>query len=81
MKTVIKKDLYAQVTESIIALMEKGKTSHLTWARTGHGIPCNHQTGAAYRGINVLLLWGDAVANGYTSDRWLTYKQATELGG
>ncbi|MEP6606834.1 MAG: zincin-like metallopeptidase domain-containing protein, partial [Nitrosospira sp.] len=81
MKTVIKKDLYAQVTDSIIAMMEKGKTSHLTWARTGHGIPCNHKTGGAYQGINVLLLWSEAVANGYTSDRWLTYKQATELGG
>lgn len=81
MKTSPKKDLYAQVTDSIIAMMEAGTTRRLKWARTGHGIPCNHKTGAAYQGVNVLLLWADAVANGYTSDRWLTYKQAAEMGG
>ena len=76
-----KKDLYAQVTDSIIAMMESGKTSHLTWARSGDGLPRNHKTGTAYQGVNVLLLWAAAMTRGYTSDRWLTYKQAAEMGG
>ncbi|SOD42770.1 ArdC family protein [Nitrosovibrio sp. Nv4] len=75
------KDLYAQVTDSIIAVMESGKTSHLTWAQSGDGLPRNHQTGAAYQGVNVLLLWAEAMTRGYTSARWLTYRQAAEMGG
>ena len=75
-----KKDLYAQVTDSIIATMEAGMTSRIAWTRTGHGVPCNHKTGTAYQGVNVLLLWAAAMKNGYASDRWLTYKQAAEMG-
>ncbi len=26
-------------------------------------------------------MWAEAVAAGYTSDRWLTYEQAAEMGG
>ena len=48
--TTPKKDLYAQVTDSIIAMMEAGVTSRITWAQTGHGIPCNHKTGVAVPG-------------------------------
>jgi antirestriction protein ArdC len=29
----------------------------------------------------VLLLWAAAMKNGYSNDRWLTYKQAAEMGG
>jgi antirestriction protein ArdC len=76
-----KKDLYAQVTDSIIAMMEAGATSRITWAQTGHGIPCNHKTGVPYQGVNVLLLWAETMIRGYSTDRWLTYKQAAELGG
>lgn len=81
MKTTAKKDLYAQVTDSIIAMMEEGETSRIQWARTGQGIPCNYKTGASYRGVNVLLLWIEAMVRGYSTDRWLTYKQAAEMGG
>ena len=76
-----KKDLYAHVTDSIIAIMEAGATSRITWAQTGHGIPCNHKSGVPYQGVNVLLLWAKTMIRGYSTDRWLTYKQATELGG
>ncbi|WP_143058221.1 ArdC-like ssDNA-binding domain-containing protein, partial [Nitrosovibrio sp. Nv6] len=29
----------------------------------------------------VLLLWASTMTHGYSSDRWLTYKQAAEMGG
>ncbi len=67
-----KKDLYAQVTDEIIATLEGGKTSHLKWARSGDSMPRNHKTGTAYQGVNVLLLWAAAATGGYASDRWLT---------
>ena len=41
--------------------------------------PLRHN-GTPYRGINVLLLWGEAMARGYASAVWMTYRQADELG-
>jgi antirestriction protein ArdC len=37
----------------------------------GNGIP--------YRGINVVMLWSEAVAKGYAAPIWMTFKQAIEL--
>lgn len=31
--------------------------------------------------INVLILWAAGVAQGYGSQRWLTYKEAEKVGG
>jgi antirestriction protein ArdC len=33
-----------------------------------------------YRGINVIMLWAQAVAKGYAAPIWMTFKQAQELG-
>ncbi len=37
--------------------------------------------GVPYRGINVLMLWGEAVASGYAAPIWMTFRQAQEIGG
>ncbi|BCT67330.1 zincin-like metallopeptidase domain-containing protein [Nitrosospira sp. NRS527] len=63
------------------SLCWKAEKSEITWARTGNGLPRNHKTGAAYQGVNVLLLWASAMTHGYSSDRWLTYKQAADMRG
>src|SRR5436309_15260348 len=34
-----------------------------------------------YRGVNVVLLALEAQTRGYPLNRWLTYRQAAELGG
>ena len=39
------------------------------------------RTGRKYSGINISILWTAAAAAGYARDRWLTYNQATEVGG
>lgn len=36
--------------------------------------------GQPYSGINVVLLWSEAVARGFRSPIWMTFKQAIELG-
>lgn len=36
--------------------------------------------GTPYKGINVLLLWGESVAKGFDSNIWMTYKQAESIG-
>ena len=40
--------------------------------------PLRHN-GTPYKGMNVLLLWGEAMDKGYTAPIWMTFKQALEL--
>lgn len=76
--------LYSEVTNRIIAELEEGR---LPWvqpwdsAACGCTIPQNAGTGRKYSGINVLILWSEAVARGHASQRWLTYRQAEAVGG
>jgi antirestriction protein ArdC len=44
-------------------------------------VPTSLATGKAYRGINVFLLDFEALAKGYASPYWGTYKQVGERGG
>jgi antirestriction protein ArdC len=77
-------DIYTRVTDKIIADLEHGARP---WAKPWKG---GHATtritlpvranGIPYRGINILLLWGEALEKGYQSNRWMTFKQALELG-
>lgn len=69
-------NVYEIVTEQIISQLEKGVVPwHKPWA--SEGLPCNLVTGKPYRGINVFLLAMQRRASKY----WMTYKQATALGG
>jgi antirestriction protein ArdC len=69
-------NVYEIVTEKIISQLETGTVLwRKPWASVGE--PRNLISRKAYRGINWFLL----SASKYTSPYWLTYKQATELGG
>ncbi|MBV9828294.1 MAG: DUF1738 domain-containing protein [Alphaproteobacteria bacterium] len=77
-------DLYSRITDRIVADLEKGVRPWLkpwnaahTEGRITRPLRGN---GKPYQGINVLMLWGEAVANGYGCPVWLTYRQAQELG-
>ena len=71
-----------KVTAAIIQALEAGVVPwRKPWTTTGGGLPANFASGKNYRGINVLNLWCIGAAKGYSSDLWLTYKQAEELGG
>ncbi|MFZ5615855.1 MAG: ArdC family protein [Pseudomonadota bacterium] len=81
-------DLYTEVTAKIVAELEAGR---FPWtqpraargeaAAIAAGLPKNAATGATYSGINILLLWGAAIENGFAAQVWLTFKQAKALGG
>lgn len=74
-------DTYQDVTDAIIAQLEAGtKPWRMDWQNGGVSMP-RRVTGDHYRGINVLLLWSSAMQQGLTGDRWMTFKQAAELGG
>ena len=78
-------DLYQRVTDQIVAALEQGvRPWQKPWSAstaTGRIILPLRGNGVRYRGINVLMLWGAAIDNGFQSSTWLTYKQAAELGG
>ena len=76
-------DIYEEITNQIIEAMEAGKTegSQLWEQSTSNRIPANFQTNKFYSGINVLLLWSAAKKANFTTNYWLTYKQAVEIGG
>jgi antirestriction protein ArdC len=79
-----RKDVYSRVTSKIIADLEQGvRPWHKPWSASnasGNIIRPLRANGQPYRGVNVLLLWGEADAKGYRSPIWMTYKQAATLG-
>lgn len=81
--TTPRADVYARVTDRIIADLEKGVRPWLKpWSggNTDGRIqrPLRHN-GTPYRGINILMLWSEAVEKGYAANSWMTFKQAQEL--
>lgn len=80
--TKAKRDVYQEVTDRIIAELEAGTVPWVKpWAAAGNAMPHNALSGRAYNGVNVLLCWATQMHKGYTSNGWLTYKQAGALGG
>jgi antirestriction protein ArdC len=76
--------LYAAVTQKVIAELEQGRMPWVQpWEARGGGcdLPRNAGTGRAYSGINILILWHEGMERGWSSQRWLTYRQAQALGG
>ncbi len=79
-----RQSLYAEVTSRIIAELEAGR---LPWvqpwdaSRCACSMPSNAVSGRGYSGINMLILWAAGVEQGFTSQRWLTYRQAEQAGG
>lgn len=81
-----KRDLHAEITQAIIADMEKGVMPYERgWAAgsggAALGMPMNAHTGKGYRGINILQLWAAGFRLGTDDLRFLTFKQALDLGG
>src|SRR3954454_7131348 len=81
-RRAMKRDLYAEVSARIIAELEAGAAPWVKpWSATpGANTPCNAVSNRPYSGCNVVLLWM-AQACGYRTSRFLTFKQALELGG
>ena len=79
-----RRDVAAEITETITRQLEAGVAPWVRpWMSPGAStaLPSNAATGKRYRGVNVMLLWATASEAGYGDSRWLTFKQAKELGG
>ncbi len=79
------RDIYAEVTAKIIHELEEGRLPWVQpWGQTGSvnpSLPRNALSGRNYSGVNVLILWGAVIDAGFSSQSWLTFRQALEAGG
>lgn len=77
-------DVYARITDRIVEDLEKGVRP---WMKPWKAVntegritrPLRHN-GTPYSGMNVLLLWSEAVARGFGAPMWMTFRQALQLG-
>lgn len=74
------KDIYTDVTNRIITALEAGTPPWICPWTDHTALPSNLATGKPYRGINVLMLSIEAMSRGYPDSRWMTLRQANELG-
>jgi antirestriction protein ArdC len=78
----MKQDIYDKVTERVInGLKDKGMAWFRPWEGSGGLAPINRATGRPYKGMNVFFLFAEMDDKKYEHNEWLTYKQASQLGG
>ena len=81
----MKQDVYERITNRIVEELEQGVRSWLKpWSAehaAGRITRPLRFNGVPYQGINVLNLWAESVAKGFSAPLWITFKQALELGG
>lgn len=75
------KDLYSTVTNRIIAALEQGTPPWICpWRKDTSSVPRNLVSGKPYRGVNFIMLSIGAMAATHADSRWLTFRQANQLG-
>ena len=78
-------DIHQRITDQIAAAIEAGAGEwRMPWHPSADGtapvLPVNAATRKPYRGVNTVVLWATAQAEGYRSAVWATYRQWAELG-
>jgi antirestriction protein ArdC len=78
-----RQDVYTRITDKIIADLEQGVRTWMKPWNAGNTAgritrPLRHN-GAPYSGINILMLWAEAMDKGFAAPIWMTFKQAIEL--
>ncbi|GAC1045327.1 ArdC family protein [Rhizobium sp. No.120] len=77
-------DIYSRITDRLVDDLARGVKP---WMKPWHDRnlqgritrPLRHN-GQPYSGVNVLLLWSEGMARGFSSPIWMTFKQSIELG-
>lgn len=80
----MRQDVYEKITGRIVEALEKGVRPWLQpWSAehaAGRITRPLRSNGIPYQGINVIMLWSEAVGKGYGAPVWMTFRQAMELG-
>ncbi len=79
------KDVYSRITDKIVSDLEQGVRPWLKPWNAEHAAgritrPLRHN-GQPYSGINTVMLWSEAMEQGYSAPIWMTFRQSRELGG
>ena len=72
---------YPEIRELIISLGFEPLRSDKMLNTAGRITRPLRHNGTPYQGINIILLWSEALARGFASNIWMTFKQAVGLGG
>ena len=76
-------DVYQKITDRIVSDLEHGVRPWLKPWNAGNGegriMRPLRANGIPYQGINVLMLWSEAIEKGFASAIWMTFKQAVAL--
>lgn len=82
MRKVNSAEIYNEMTEKVVALMEEHGTDWVRpWTRTYSGTPINVVTGHVYQGINVIILAMTSAAKGWKRPYFASQKQWKKIGG
>jgi antirestriction protein ArdC len=76
--------LYQEITDKIIAELEAGRVPWVqpwTAAKAPLDMPHNAASRHRYSGINIVILWDAVITHGFTTNAFLTFRQALGLGG
>jgi antirestriction protein ArdC len=81
--SIERQDVYTRITNKIIADLEQGVRTWMKPWNAGNTAgritrPLRHN-GVPYSGINILMLWAEAMDKDFTAPIWMTFKQAQEL--
>jgi antirestriction protein ArdC len=80
----MRQDVYEKITGRIVEALETGVRPWLQpWSAehaAGRITRPLRANGIPYQGINVIMLWSEAVSKGYGAPVWMTFRQAMELG-
>lgn len=80
--TTTQADVYTRVTAALLAALDAGTRPWMQPWNAAHAAgpvsrPLRHNS-QPYSGVNVLMLWMEATAKGYSTPIWMTYHQAKE---
>ena len=76
--------LYREITDKIIAELEAGRVPWVQpWAAAKAPLDMPHNAASRHRysGINIVILWDAVITHGFTTNAFLTFRQALGLGG
>lgn len=82
---LVRPDVYTRIANIMLAQLEVGVRPWVQPWSAARLAGCVSRplrfNGEPYSGINVLLLWSEAVSRDYAASTWMTFRQALELGG
>jgi len=78
----MKKDVYQRVNDIVLEGLKKdGLKWFMPWKAGSDNAPFNLNTKRYYKGFNIFMLNAVMADKGYEFNQWLTYKQASAMGG